>query len=86
MIEVGLTDDLNMGLFVVKSNTEEMNFQTKLDVVDKSLKIVLFLCKTNTDREQLHNAGFAIAGSYLCWSYPAEALVHVLDMAPMNAL
>ena len=77
-------DVLHMGLFVVTPKKEEKNFQTKLEVFDKDLKIVLFLCRKERDRQHLHNSGFAIVGNFLCWSYPEERLVHVLDMHELN--
>jgi len=32
----------------------------------------------------LNTAGFVISGKYLCWSFPEEKVVHVLDMDVMN--
>ena len=48
------------------------------------MKIVLFLCKSKHERFHLNKAGFVVIGSYLCWSYPSEAVVHILDMTAMK--
>ena len=50
------------------------------------MKVVLFLCKTERDRFQLDKAGFCVVGSYLCWSYPEEKEVHILNMEDMNSI
>ena len=84
--EADWVDDLNMGLFIVKCQNEVGAVSARLAQDDKDLKIVLFLCKSERDRFHLHKAGFAICGKFLCWSYPEEKLVHILDMDPMNEL
>ena len=84
--EADWVDDLNMGLFIVKSQNDVGAVSARLAHDDKDLKIVLFLCKSERDRFHLHKAGFAICGKFLCWSYPEEKLVHILDMDPMNEL
>lgn len=74
-----------MGIFVVnpKKKRESLNL-SKMSVDNKDLKIILFMCKSKRDREYLNNAGFVIVGKYLCWSFPKESVVHVLDMEGMN--
>ena len=74
-----------MGIFIVKSKTgAEPNPDSKIVKDDKELKIILFLCQSFENRNQLNAAGFAICGKFLCWSYPAEKVVHILNMAAMN--
>ena len=51
---------------------------------EKELKIVLFLCKKDQDRFLLNRAGFQVCGKYLCWSFPSEKSVHILDMTGMT--
>jgi hypothetical protein len=31
-------------------------------------------------------AGFVVVGNFLCWSYPEEKIVHILDMSNMNKI
>jgi len=31
-------------------------------------------------------AGFVVVGDFLCWSYPEEKVVHILDMKKMNKI
>ena len=84
--EADWKDDLKMGLFIVKCQNEAGAASERLAHDDKDLKIILFLCKSEKERFHLHKAGFAICGKYLCWSYPEEKLVHILDMGPVNGL
>ena len=80
-------DRLRMGLFVVKArNTVENYANSKLWKVDKDLKIVVFLCKSERDRFLFNRSGFCVCGDYLCWSYPDEKIVHILNMAKMNEI
>ena len=76
-----------MGIFLVKSKAKReavSNPNSKIVKDEKELKIILFLCQTRRDRYQLDTAGFAICGKFLCWSYPEEKVVHILNMAAMN--
>ena len=74
-----------MGLFVVKARDPAQDYaNSKLWKVDKDLKIVVFLCKTEKDRWYFDRSGFCVCGDYLCWSYPDEKIVHLLNMAKMN--
>ena len=79
-----------MGLFVVKPKAQNLNDHQKkengkISVIEKDLKIVLFLCTTEKDRHHLHQSGFSVVGDYLCWSYPEEKFVHVLNMTEIKA-
>lgn len=60
-----------MGIFVVnsKKQSEAQNI-SKIEKNNKSLKIILFLCKNEQERFWLSKAGFCIVGKYLCWSFP----------------
>ena len=73
-------------MFVVKPYLEKKNPQKKIAIVEKEMKVVLFLCRSENDRHSLHNAGFCVVGTHLCWSYPDEKIVHVLDMDPLNKI
>lgn len=81
-------DKLSMGVYIVNSKSQRgvgNQADTKLETDDKELKIILFLCKSEGDRNQLSSAGFVIIGRFLCWSYPSEKVVHTLDMTGLNA-
>jgi len=51
------------------SGTEEVSFS-----------IVLFLCKSKKERFHLEQAGFTMVCNQICWSYPTEPYVHILDV------
>ena len=74
-----------MGIFVVNPKKKKACLNiSKLSYSNKSLKVILFMCKSKRDRQHLNNSGFVIVGKYLCWSFPAESIVHVLDMEKLN--
>ena len=83
-------DEIWIGLYVVKPQenqqedpNEAKNFLRKRD---KELKILLLLCKTEKDQHAINNSGFVLCGDYLCWQYPEQASVHVLNMSRLNSI
>ena len=44
------------------------------------------MCKSEKDRFYFNRSGFCVCGDYLCWSYPDEKIVHILNMAKMNEI
>lgn len=96
--ESGEGDALNMGIFEVgeKSNKEancslgfDENANYKLigkwrGTEATTFNIVLFLCKNQTERFHLEQAGFTMVCNQLCWSYPTESYVHILDIRKIH--
>ena len=93
-----LDDDLNMGIFEVaerskKENSSSLGFDENANykligkwrgTENTTFNIVLFLCKSQTDRFHLEQAGFTMVCNQLCWSYPTESIVHILDIRQVH--
>lgn len=70
---LGFDENANYKLIGKWRGTEETTFN-----------IVLFLCKNQTERFHLEQAGFTMVCNQLCWSYPTESYVHILDIRKIH--
>ena len=91
-------DALNMGIFeVAEKSKKDTNCSLGIDenenyklvgkwrgTEETTFNIVLFLCKSQLDRFHLEQAGFTIVCNQLCWSYPTESFVHILDIRKIH--
>ena len=49
-----------------------------------SFNIVLFAVKSERERFHLSKSGFQLVCNQLCWSYPTETIVHILDVRKIH--
>ena len=73
-----------MGLFIVDQVNEFMTTEKRVKMVDKDLKVILFLCKNPKDRFTLESASMTMCGDYFCWSYPKSEVIHLFNMSKIN--
>ena len=64
-------DNLLVGLFVVKPKDNKFGYlrdgEKHMKFRNKEMKILILLCKTETDRTAVVKSGFTVCGKYLCW-------------------
>ena len=81
-------DKIFTGIVMIRP-TESDAKPIKLDFVrqnEKCLKFMLFLCKTEEDRQSLLSSGFTLCGDYLCWKYHDQREVHTLNMESIHEI
>jgi len=49
-----------------------------------SFNIVLFLCRSRRERFHLEQAGFTLVCNQVCWTYPTQPVVHILDVRKIH--
>ena len=81
-----MVDFIDMGIFAVKPDEELLSPQIEPNLDRGTLKIVLFLCKSEKDRFLLESASITVCGNFFCWSFPEEKVIHLIDMSNIHKL